>query len=557
MSTKGVVQKLDFSDESLLSSAERRLNAGDYLGALTMLKKRNQKYDTTCEASVLAADIYEAMRLYSQAADAWFHFLDTCNEADFVEGYEGLAVSFMNMGNEAQSALYYHKMLSEDNGFTDEEKAEILSLFAREERPKLRLVYSEDGGEDCSEYMSKGLILLKTGNLKEAREQLALVTKGSKEYASAVGLGAMCALMDGDSETAEKECRELLKEYPEDIQALTTYCAVLSERKDYEHAKEVARRLYAIQTDDADDLYKIATALCETGLDEEAFAVLAKLLSKTPYDRNILWFYAVAAYKTSRLKEAEDALYQLTTIYPRAAVAEYYLIRIRELLDGGEEKPDMGYFYRVPEEEYATVAGFLSTMADAPEEQMEELAQLPETDDVFRIAFDEMEGRDEKLQTLAASVAVRCRVDAFIRDVLLDYEGNDIIKFYLLHELTMRNEDNSYGTVLCGIYKEFFVHKIQIGMRKRKQFLEAFADVYSKFALLGEEHENKILNAAEETYRVLAECEAWECMDEREALGAVIYREAHLRRGERGIERIASLFDAKKQVVQDILDRIL
>ncbi len=553
----GSIQKLDFSDESLLLSAERRLNAGDFLGALTMLNKRNARYEPTADACVLAADIYEAMRLFPMAADAWFRFLDTCNEADFAEGYEGLAVNFMNMGNEAQSALYYHKMLSEENDVTEEEKAEILSMFVKEPRPHLRLVHSEDGGEDCSEYMNKGLILLKTGNLKEARAQLALVGKGSKEYPSAVGLSAMCALMDGDSETAERECRELLEEYPNDIQALTTYCAVLSERKNKEGAKEVARRLYAVQTEDADELYKIATALCETGLDEEAFDSLSRLLKKMPYDRNVLWFYSVAAYKTGRYKEAADGLSTLTTVYPRAAVAEYYLVRIRILMDGGDEKPEMSYFYRVPEEEYATVVGFLSTMSDAPDEQLEDLANLPEADEVFRIAFDEMEGRDDKLQSLAVDVAVRCRADSFLRSVLLDFEGNDFIKFYILHALATRNEDNSYGTVICGLYKEFFVHKIEIGKRKSKPFLEAFADVYSKFALLGEEYEAKLVFAAEEVYRVLAECEAWECMDEREAIAAVIYREAHLRRSERGIDNICDLFDAKKRVVEDILDRLL
>ncbi len=557
--SKGVITKLDFSDESLLASAERRLRAGDYMGALTMLNKRNSRYDPTCDSSILAADIYEAMGLYARAADAWYHFLDTCNEADFAEGYEGLAVAFMNMGNEAQSALYYHKMLSEENEVSEEEKAEILSLFLKEEpqTPPLRLVYSVEGGEDCSEEVNRGIFHLKTGNLKEARKYLSQVTKGCKDYPSAVGLMAMCALMDGDGETAERECRELLEEFPDNVQALTTYCAVLSEKKDKKAAQEVAMRLYAVKTEEGDELYKIATALCETGLDEQAYEKLSVLIERAKYDRNLLWLYSVAAYKTERYRDACDALSRLTTVYPRAAVAEHYLVRIRELLDGGDEKPEMSYFYRVPEVEYTTVISFLTAMADAPDEQLEELAALSETDEVFRIAFDEMEGRDEKLQTLAVKVAIRARADAFLREILLDYEGNDLIKFYILHGLTARNEENSFGTVICGLYKEFFVHKIQIGSRKRKAFLQAFADVYSKFALICEENESKIVCAAEEVYRVLADTEAYSLMEEREALAAVLYRESHLRRGERSLEKIADLFSAESQKVRDILDLIL
>ena len=114
------IKKLDFSDEFLLDSADRRFQSGDYLGALTMLNKRNQMYQNSSDASALAADIYEAMELYPQAADAWYRFLDTCNEADFAEGYEGLAVAFMNMGCEAPSALYYHKMLEADEEIPEE-----------------------------------------------------------------------------------------------------------------------------------------------------------------------------------------------------------------------------------------------------------------------------------------------------------------------------------------------------------------------------------------------------------------------------------------------------
>ena len=103
------VKKLDFSDEFLLESVEKRFQEGNYLGALTLLNKRNAMYAPSADAAALAADIYEEMELYPLAADAWFRFLDTCNEADFSEGYEGLAIAFMNMGREVQSAMYYQR----------------------------------------------------------------------------------------------------------------------------------------------------------------------------------------------------------------------------------------------------------------------------------------------------------------------------------------------------------------------------------------------------------------------------------------------------------------
>ena len=173
------------------------------------------------------------------------------------------------------------------------------------------------------------------------------------------------------------------------------------------------------------------------------------------------------------------------------------------------------------------------------------------------IAFDEMDGRDAKLQELALKVADQCRLDAFLRDILLDFQGNDGMKLELLERLAARNEENSFGTVLGHIYKEFFTHKIAIGNRKYKAFMKAFSLAYARYGLLGEENERKLCSAAEETYRELADREAWDYMDETAELACVIYREAHLRDGERTLSAMAELFDAKEPIVKDILDQIL
>ena len=73
------IQQLNFEDEFLLDAVERRLQNGDFLGALTMLNKRNELYEPSADAAALAADIYECMELWSLAASSLFSFLDTCN----------------------------------------------------------------------------------------------------------------------------------------------------------------------------------------------------------------------------------------------------------------------------------------------------------------------------------------------------------------------------------------------------------------------------------------------------------------------------------------------
>ena len=545
------VQKLDFSDEFLLESVENRFQDGNYLGALTLLNKRNKMYGPSADAQALAADIYEAMGLWQQAADAWFRFLDTCNEADFGEGYEGLAVAFMNMGNDVQSALYYHRAFAQDGQVSAEGIAEFGNLVRQATAPRLHFVPDEDS--PCPELLAEGLTCLKNGDLETARKKFGEIPETSSDYPSAAGLSAMCTLMLGDEEGAQKECEALLAEHPDNVQALTTYCAVLGAREDKEGAKEAARRLAALETDATDDLYRIATALCETGLDEEAYGKLTVLKDRLEYDENVLWFHAVAAYKTGRIDQAIQSLELLTTVYPRKAVAGYYLERMRGLEDGGESF-SMSYYYRVPEAEYATIANFLLAASTMEEQDAKKIASLPELDEFFRIAFDEMEGRDEKLQALAVRVAVRTHSDAVLREVLLDSTLEEYVKISILHELTMRNAEDSFGVVICNVYREFFTHKIDVGPKKREAFMKAFADVYAKFALLGDENEGKICAAAEDIYTTLEEAGALDYCEERAALAAAIYREARIKGGEHSLEKIIDLFDANRYTTQAILD---
>lgn len=557
----------NLSEEFLLESAEKRIDDGDYLGALTMLNRCEELFPPSADALAFYAEIYEVLEIWTLSADAWFRFLDICNEADFGEGYEGLALAFMNMGNEMQSAYYYSHVYSaerEDDktetdgeeGLEDDEDDEF-ELFLNnyelpDEPPKLRIV----GGAD-PEAVKEGLDLMRAGRLEEARERLSSVEKGSEEYPTAAGLSAMCLLMYGDEEQAQKECEALLADYPDDVQALTTYIAVLGARGDKKGAEESARHLAKLRVEGTDDLYRVATALCETELDEEAYRVLAELKTRLPYDENILYFHAVAAYRLGKTDEAISSLETLTTVYPRKAIAQYYLEHLRLVRDGEEKELSMGYFYRMPSKEYRRIANMLLKAVRLDDEVAEVLSDMPELEYSIRMAFDELEGRDEKLQLIAVKVAARMGYDEFLREVLLDYMASDLVKFTVLHEFTARNVEDSFGTVFLDMYREFFTHTINIGARKSREFLDAFADVYSKYGLLGGDNEGKLCGAAEDLYAALENAGAWRYMDEREALAAAIYRESRIRGSSETFAEICEMFDANRVVAQEILDFLM
>ena len=204
------IKQLTFDDEFLIESAEKRYESGDDLGALRILNKRSEMYEPSADASALYAAIYEDLGLWHLAADSWFRFLDTCNEADFSEGYEGLSYAFMNLGDTFQSELYLRHIYGEEESETEEP------------RPPLRLVHSADGGDD-PEDLFRGIECIKQGDLNGAREALSEISPDSKDFPSASGLTAMCLLLEGNVDGAAEECARLLEFYPDNVHALTTY----------------------------------------------------------------------------------------------------------------------------------------------------------------------------------------------------------------------------------------------------------------------------------------------------------------------------------------------
>ena len=544
------IRRLDFSDEFLLDSAEKRYEAGDYMGTLTMLNKRAGMYRPCADASALYADVYEEFSLWIPCADAWFRFLDTCNEADFGEGYEGLSLAFANMGDALRAELYYRRSFEVSGEVPPSDLDE--EDFVPEQRPQLRLIHSDDGTVSDPDLLRRGVLFVKLGELDKAKEVLSEIEPGSEDFPSACGLIAMCKLLTGDTAGAAEECERMLEYHPDNIHALTTYCAVLGAQDRKEEAKAVGRKLAAMDSDSAEDLYRIATALCETGLDGEAYEKLTKLKGMQPYDDSILWFHAVAALRSGRKEEAISSLETLTTVYPRRVIATLYLERLR-----GDKEVTISYFYRLPEDTYKELTSFL-LMADGVEPEMaERLGGDKEIENYIRLAFDQLEGRDQKLQQLAARVAVKCRCDDVVRELLLDFEGDEFIKLSMMRDLVLRNEDNSFGVVICNFYREFYTHKMEFDGRRPDQFMEAFAEVYSRYSITADDNERKLLYAAEDVNYTLVDADAEDLFAEKDALAAAIYREARLTDGEHGIETIANLFNANVHTVKEILNFLI
>ena len=549
-------KKIDFGYERLADLADKYYNEGKLFAALKIANKQYALHGGDPDVFVRLADIYESMGLHASALNYWYKFLDVAEEDDLPDIYEGLAVNYLNLGNESASAYYYNQLMDSDDRLSDETKMDIVAAFSKAKPSPFRFVYPPRLA-DYSKELEIGSRALKLGDPKRAVEYLSRIERGAKQYAPAKELKAVAHLLTGEVEEAEKDCTELLQDYPDDVRVLATLAAVYLEQGRTEESKALALALYEREQTDGEDLYKVATVCCENGLHRQAYEKFKLLERKMPYDGRMLYFKGVAAYKCGRLDEAERTVDDLCTLYPDAEVAKYYLhaLRMQKAGETDETAPpvEFTYFYHLPQEVREERCRSLIRIGELSKDEAQLFGLIALHDGYFQWCFDEMDGGDHDLQYLALVTAERIRADEFIREAMLDSEVENVLKIETLRMLYMRNETMRLGLVLYDIYHKIELERIQIGRKRRKRFLESYAKVASKFVALKEVNGKKIKAAAEKLYQALAEYDSLDLVDNTDDCACAIFIAAGLKELGQDVEKIAAVFDADISRVRVLL----
>lgn len=547
------VTKIDFGEDRLISLAADLVDNHNYIGALKMLNKNAETNGNDDDSLMLYAEIYDDLGLYEKCVNGWFKYLDGADFADLSDCYEGLAVSYMNLGNEHYSAYYYNKLLAESDDVDGEMREEILQEFISNDDNPLKFSYPP-ALEDCSEYISNGIAHMKAGEYDKAIEEFEKVGDGNPKYLSARNYVAMCKIISDKCEEAEQECLKVLEKYPDDVQALTTLAAVKTEAGKRDEALGLAKKLLSLELTDPENIYKIATVCCENKLHAEAYGLFKKLTGELEYDLNIMYFKAVSAFNSGKYEESFSAFDDLCTIYPEAVCARYCYRQARAMKDSGAIT-ELSYFYRLPNEVRESSLKVLAAYMRLSNTAARKLAGEVDLSECVLWCFDEIEGYGgSELQLLAAQVAVKAGLDDIVRDVLLDAFADDRMKLDVLTSLAERNEFNCFGVVVCHVYKRITTSALGLGRLKRKFFVQAYARLVAHFSVLDDENGAIFAEAAEKLYAKLAGDGRLEDVKNAEVLAATIYFLSGVNAA--GIEgdKIYSFFEVGEEEIQKLIN---
>ena len=493
--------KFDLSADALLDIAESKLDEGDNLAALRVLHKSLELYGDAPDEYAELADAYEGMELYERAAESWFRFLDVCAEEEMVEGYEGLAACYYNLGNREQASHYYERMMH-DRFVTPANNLEMSELFEAPPRIPLRVTWPPEYA-DYSEEIDEGLKALKAGELSRAEQCFKEVHPDSEHRIAALNYLAVCYLLANKSKEAEQTCRELLERVPDSVQALATYAAVLAEQGRQEEGRAVAEHLSRLPADNADDLYKIATVCCENGLYRAAYERFCTLEEQVPYDHTLLYFKAIAAFRCGEVRQSLTTFSKILDIYPEAAVARYYFRAVRAYAEEGGTPPETAFFYRVPLAEREERVRFLQTLRSLRAADLAAYCLETDISELLEWCYDENDGQDAELQLLAASVAVHAGLP-FVRAILLSPTVADVVKAETVRMLAECNRNFEYGVVLSQDYLSVQFEKLTVARASRAKFVQAYALCFARFALFGAGEGENYRVAAQAVYAALS-----------------------------------------------------
>lgn len=551
-----VSMSIDFSSDRLLSIASDCLDDHDYIGALKMLNKNSVSNGNDADSYMLYAETFDDMGLCGKCINDWFKYLDYAGEnADFEEAYEGIAVSYMNMGDDTFAAYYYEKLLEHTSvPVSPEARKEIITKFLERGKTTLKFAYPPRIA-DYTEELDAGLRLMRKNDYEGAIKEFSKIEKKNPLYVEARNYIALSYVLSNEDDKAEKECEELLSINADDVQSLTTYATIKSRRGDEKGMRAIAERLKGLENDRSEDMFKTATVYSECGMHEEAYDLFGRLEEKFPYDSTLLYFRAIAAFNCGKDKECLALFDDLLTVYPNAVVADYWRYEAKRMMtDKRRKRKTLSYAYRLParakEESLDALSEYLRMNAKERKSFAEEVNIYSD----IHWCFDECEDSPSPdLMTIGMLAAVQAGYEDFLRDVLLDIRVPDLIKLETVAALCESSQEGRMGVVINNELKFITFIPLEVESTKRSVFLGAYSLAFSHFTLFNGGYAKALNDAATKLYYRLKEEGRLSSVNDRCALAAAIYKSCRMQEQDLSDDMLYAFFDTTKKRVAKIL----
>ncbi len=340
---------------------------------------------------------------------------------------------------------------------------------------RIRLVWPPESVE-YEEEAETAMNMIAAGNFLKAQTVLKKIPPQSPTYKKALPMLAIIFLYQKQYDQAEAYCKEALRLDPDGTEPLCLLASVYSAQNKTEESVSVTRRLLQSgKTYSAVDTYRIATLCCQNEMHAEAYEMLTRIYSDFRYEKNFLYLYAVAAWKTDRKKEAYALLDTLCILHPHSAVARFYRNAMQDALSSEDPLPELRYTYAFPPNAMLGMVLYEQTLKYTQSQtRLCELCNTDEADRYFDYALENGE-----VAEIAPYLVQGERMD-YVQELLLSISVTEEQKATLLEWLAFVNRERQLGIVCGGRYFALTLTEFRPEGKPFKRFLRSYAKVYAK-----------------------------------------------------------------------------
>lgn len=323
------------------------------------------------EFRIAMAQVLTEMGRFEDSNRILFQLTHSKKEVD-AECFFGMGCNFAGLFDyaNARQALEHYLNLAPEGEFIYDayDMLDAIDEYEGGEAEGLYALTKEDRAFDLAE---TGRKLLEQDRFEEAVETLqhALTLYPKLHYArNNLSLSYFCMR---DNRRAAAEARTVLRDEPKNVQALCNLAMIEQTQRDKDAANATADILLEQQTDEPEEINRIALVLMDLDRFEDAYGVMQRLGRYYPYETGTLHRLAVCAYETGRYKEATECYDKLLKINSGDTVARYYRGLCRAAQTGAvNRKRRFLFHYQVPFDEMLSRVNRLNHILTLPQAEL-------------------------------------------------------------------------------------------------------------------------------------------------------------------------------------------
>ena len=492
------VYNVSYDIETYQKLYNKREESGDYIGALSVLKKMSLINGNDIDNYQKFADLYYYLEQYDLSVEYRYKYLGELdrltlkyndgdntvikpNENDYYNAYAALGCAYYKAENKRVASYYFNKAVKSTTAlpatYTEVFREFLADVTDISSNYYLAYPYEK---ADFSALIDNAEELFKSGEYQEVINALKVIPKTNKYYVEALSLTALCKYFLDDNEGSLIDFDTAVSLDNLNVINLCNAISINNKLGNYDKVENYLKLLEKVTDLTDDELYKTVMAYSECGKPLLAKQNAKKYLINNPYDTNVLLILGQIEYNLKNYDKAEKYFKNLVDI-SGSWVSKFYYNLVAKKLEDKEVEEYIDYNFDVPEYQRKKIVNgvthFLKNGCENLSAQDEDL--------IYYLSNYAFESRSYGLQSSCVTLLTSLRGEKsqkYLASQLVKTTVFDQIKTGILGFLTADGFEGLYPAQFGNIYKKIKFVNMKFDGVGAEVMNEAYALCFAKLA---------------------------------------------------------------------------